>query len=209
MKVLFDVDGPLYKFMTTLTNMFLITLCWFLGSIPIVTVGASTIAACDMGLKMVKEEEGYIFKEFWKSYKSNLKQGVIMGIITVVAYYSIYLDFELVKNMKDPSILMIIFGYLAFAFITACTIYTFPLLARYENTIPKTMKNSFHIFTKFFIRSVALCLCLIAENVAFNWNLTMWFLQFILGPSGYILTICIFARPIFDKLEEQQKNGEV
>ena len=139
MKALFDVDGPLYKFMTTLTNMFLISFCWFLGSIPIITIGVSTVAACDMGLKMVKEEEGYIFFDFWKSYKSNLKQGIIMGIITVVAYYSIYLDFELVRTSDDPSILMIIFGYLAIAFITACTIYTFPLIARYENTIPKTM----------------------------------------------------------------------
>ena len=64
MKRLFEIDSPIYRFMSTLLNVLVLNICWLLGSLPIFTIGISTIAACDVGLKMVEDKEGYVARQF-------------------------------------------------------------------------------------------------------------------------------------------------
>ena len=206
MKRIFDIDSPIYRFMSTLLNVFLLNLCWLLGSIPIVTIGVSTVAAFDVGLKMVDNEEGYIFRQYWKAYKSNLKQGIPLGLITLAAVYAIYLDFQIVHASTNPSIILIIVGILSMAVAVAGLLYAYPLTARYENTLPNIIRNSFRISTKYFIRTFLLVIALVVETVAFLWNLTMEFIGLIVGPACIILTVCLVAKPIFKKIEKE--NGE-
>ena len=42
---------------------------WLICSLPIVTIGVSTIAAFTITLKMVEEKEGYIARAFLKRLK--------------------------------------------------------------------------------------------------------------------------------------------
>ena len=56
----FSVDGALYKFLTRLWDMIKLNLMWLLFSLPVVTVGAATVAAYSVTLKMVDEQEGYV-----------------------------------------------------------------------------------------------------------------------------------------------------
>ena len=92
---LFSVDSPVYKFLSKFLDVVKLNFFWILFSIPVITVGASTVAAMSVGLKMVDDEEGYIGKNFLKAFKENWKLGTILWMITVVAVYAIYLDFQL------------------------------------------------------------------------------------------------------------------
>ena len=47
-------------------------------SLPIITIGASTTALYTVMLKLVKNEEGYIFKGFLHAFKLNFKQSTII-----------------------------------------------------------------------------------------------------------------------------------
>ncbi|MCR5214255.1 MAG: DUF624 domain-containing protein [Eubacterium sp.] len=208
MKKFFDIDSPIYKLMTTIMNFAVLNICWLLGSLLIITIGPASVAACDVGLKMVDNEEGYIFRQFWKAFKSNLKQGIPLGIITFAAFYAVYLDFQIVNALENPSIFLIMGGILSGAIFVTGLIYAYPLTARYENTLPKIIKNSFRISTKYFIRTLLLIICLVVEILAFMWNETMIFIAVIIGPASIVLTICAFAKPIFKKLEKAEKSGE-
>ena len=84
-------------------------------------------------------------------------------------------------------------------------LYTFPLAARYDNSIPNMIKNSFRISTKYFVRTILLILLLIVEVLAFSFNLTLFFIGVLIGPACMILTTCLIARPIFRKIEKD--NG--
>ena len=99
MKV-FNIDGPIYRFMSTLTNIFVLNVCWILGTLIGLgtTVGVSTVAAFDVGLKMAENKEGYVARQFIQAYKKNLKQGIPLGLIALIASYTVYLDFELLDN---------------------------------------------------------------------------------------------------------------
>ena len=205
---LFGVDSPIYKLMTTLTNMFLLSLCVIIGSIPIVTVGVSVVAGFDVGLRMVKNEEGYIFKQFFKAYKSNLKQGIPLGLITLLCAYVVYLDFEIIRKVESISIFFIMFAILSSAIFLFSLIYAYPLTARYENTLMRMLKNSFRISMKYFVRTLAMIFLLAVLILAFMWNYTTIFLGVIIGPAALILAVCLFARPLFEKIEEDNEDAE-
>ncbi len=90
----FSVDSPLYRFLSKMVDVLKLNFLWILFSLPLLTVGASTVAAMSVALKMTDDEEGYIGKSFVKAFKENWKQGTLLWLITVVAVYAVYLDFQ-------------------------------------------------------------------------------------------------------------------
>ena len=177
---LFNIDGPLYKFMTALTNVFILSMCFVIGSIPIVTVGASLTALFDVALKMVDEEEGYIARQFFKAYRANIKQGTVLGLIFLLCIYVIYLDFEIFNKIPDASIVLLIFGIISTFIFTFSFIYAFPLNARYVNVIPVILRNSFRISMKFIGRTVMILILVALETALFWWNLVIIFIGFLI-----------------------------
>lgn len=175
---------------------------WILFSLPVVTVGASTAAAMAVALKMVDDEEGYIGKSFVKSFGENWKQGTILGIITVVSFYAVYLDFELFRVTKDNPVIFLIVGVIsAFVVIMALT-YSYPLIARYENTLPKTIRNSLDISSKYFGRTILMLLVILFEFLVLQFNEVMLFFSVIIGPGLIIFTLASFSKRIFQQIEK-------
>ncbi|MCR4608719.1 MAG: DUF624 domain-containing protein [Eubacterium sp.] len=205
---MFDIEGPIYRFMTTLMNMFILSMCWIVGTIIGLglTIGVSTVAASDIGLKMVDNKEGYVVRQFIKSYKKNFKQGLPLGIMSVVAFYTVFLDFELFNKIENATIFLLIWGFLSGAIFFCGFVYSFALSARYANTLKNTITNSFRIATRYFGRTFLLLIILVIETAAFAWNLMMIFISIIIGPACIILTVCMFAGPIFKDI--QKKNTE-
>ena len=133
---MFSIDGPIYKFMSALTNMFLLNICWLVGTIIGLgtTIGVSTVAAFDIGLKLAENKEGYVVKQFIQAYKKNLKQGFPLGLIALVASYTVYLDFEIFNKVPNATIFLLMWGFLSGAIFFSCLVYAFPLSARYTNS---------------------------------------------------------------------------
>ncbi len=199
----FSTESGLYKFMTGLTNVLKINILWLLCSLPIITVGAATIAAFDVTLKMVDDEEGYVGRQFIKAFKTNLKRGIPMGLLAIFCVYVVWLDFSLFFQIPDASIVLPIFGIVAAFVFTFSFLYAFALQARYENTILCTLENSIRISFKYFVRSLFLVILLIVEFVIIFWNMTTMFIGLLIGPVCIIFTISGFAKYIFRQLEKE------
>src|SRR5574344_2987040 len=78
---IFSTDSKLYKGIQWFGNIVVLNLCWLLFSLPVITIGASTVAASSMAIKMIDGTEGYIFKGFVKEFGKNWKQGTILWLI--------------------------------------------------------------------------------------------------------------------------------
>jgi uncharacterized membrane protein YesL len=203
----FSIDSPIYKAMCAITNIFLLNLCWIIGSIPIVTAGASTIAAFDVALRMVDGEEGYIFKQFFKAYKNSLKQGIILEILTIICAYVVWLDFQIFNVVDNNPVVFLILGVLTLFLFVFSLLYAYPQAARYENTVPRILKNSFRISMKYFVRSLIIVILVILETVVFLWNTMFIFIGVIVGPACIIYTISAIAKPIFKKIEQDTASA--
>ena len=205
----FSVDSPLYKFMNRLMDVFKLNCMWLLCSLPIVTMGAATTAAYTITLKMVKDEEGYIAGPFWKEFKANLKKGSILGVIGMVASYAVSLDFQLYHAAKHHNIMFLIIGVVGVYLIFMHMVYAFPLMARYENSIINTMRNSYSIAAKFLGRTAFLAVLLVIEMAIIMWNLTTMFAGVLIGPACIICTISGFANTFFEVIERENLMAEV
>lgn len=200
---LFSQDGILYKLITNFIALLKVNFLWLLFSLPIVTLGGATIAAYDVFLKMADEEEGYISRQFVESFRKNFKTGIPYGLLLLFCVYVVWLDFSLFEQLEDnPTILLIMGMIAAFVFLISL-LFAFPLQARYENTLIKTLKNSADISMKFFVRTLTLIIALAVEVVFFLWNPTTAFFGVLIGPACLMYTVAGYARIFFREIEKE------
>ena len=200
----FSVDGPLYRFMSSLWDVLKLNILWLIFSLPIVTVGASTVAVFSVTNKMAEDTEGYVGKQFLKAFKENWKQGIPMGLLFLFCAYVVYLDFEL--HRVTGSMVTLVFGIIGCVLFVTAFIYSFALLARYENSVINTMKNSIRITIKYFPRTIALVLFLALEILLFMFNNITVFLGILIGPTCIMYTISGFAMYAFRRIESENNN---
>lgn len=199
---LFSPDSKPYKFMSRLTDVVKLNFLWLIFSLPIVTMGAATIAAFSVTLKMCEDEEGYIGQDFLKAFKANLKQGIPMSFISLISIWAVYLDFQIFRAATEHNVVFLIIGVIGAYIVGFTLLYVFPLLARYENKLFATLKNSFRISMKYFVRSLCLFLLVAFELAVIFWNTTTIFIGVIMGPVFVMFTISAFAINIFHDLEK-------
>ncbi|MGN0166198.1 MAG: YesL family protein [Lachnospiraceae bacterium] len=203
----FSVDSQLYRFLSTFLNVIKINILLLICSLPIVTFGAAVVAAFSVFLKMADDTEGYVGRQFLKAFKSNLKQGIPLGLLFLFCCYVVYLDFEINSAIENGSWVLIIFGILACFIFIMSFIYAFALSARYENTLIKTIKNSVDIATRYFLQTLLLVIIIAVEVFLFMFNSTTLFFGILIGPSCIIFTISGFALKFFKLIEAENASG--
>ncbi len=199
----FSPDGALYKFMRNLTDLLKINFLWMLCSLPIVTLGAATIAAFDVTMKMSDDKEGYVARQFFQAFKANIKNGIPYGLLLLLCPYVVWLDFHLFEQIEGNPMILLIMGIVAAFVFVISLLFAFPLQARYENTLIRTLKNSVDISIRYFLRTLSLVFVLMIEIVIIFWNTTTLFIGFLIGPACIIYTISGYARYFFRELEKE------
>lgn len=199
----FSVDGAFYRFIQRFWDLVKINFLWLIFSIPIITMGGATIAAHDICLKMIDEQEGYVARQFVQSFKKNFKDGIPYGILFLFCCYVVWLDFSLFNQVEGNPIILLIFGMVAVAIFYTSFLFTFALQARYKNGLIHTLKNSADIFVRYFLRNLILTIVLLIEIFVIFWNNWTMIVGAIIGPACIILTVCGFASYYFKQIEKE------
>lgn len=139
---------------------------------------------------------------------SGYKQGVPMGLIFLVAWYAVYLDFQLFGAVKNNPVILLIIGMVSVFLVIIAMIYSFSLLARYENTVVRTIQNSMDISRKYFGKTLILVILVAAEVLIFQYNSTMIFLGILFGPGFIIYTVAAVSKRVFLQIERVNREGE-
>ena len=71
MRDFFSMDGTLFRFLSKVADIMILNLLFILCCLPVVTIGAAVTALSYVTLKMKDQEEGYIWKSFFQSFKQN------------------------------------------------------------------------------------------------------------------------------------------
>lgn len=146
MRDAFSLDGPVITFLNKATDLVILNVLYIICSLPVFTIGASTTALYYVSLRMAKDEEGYIVKDFMRSFKENFKQATVIWLILLFIGIVLGGEFFLINRMEGTPAFVIecvvCIGLLLFAFEF---LYVFPVLARFENSIKNTMKNALFI----------------------------------------------------------------
>ena len=140
----FNYDSPLFSSINKIVDCVFLSLLWFVFSIPIVTMGASTSALYYVANKSLRHSRGYIFREFWSGFKSSFKQSTIFWIIAVVIGIVLYVDSVLLDYMLPEGGMLTIakaFFYAMLLLLILLTLYVLPYIARFELDLKSIVKN--------------------------------------------------------------------
>ena len=138
------IDSPFMKFLGTMADLMILNMLTVLCCVPIVTAGASFTAMHYVLQKLVRGEENYVSRQFFHAFKENFVQSTIIWIGMVVVYGALFVDWRILRMQGDqfPGFLIILL-YGAAVIIFLYTLYIFPVLARYKNTIRGILKLAF------------------------------------------------------------------
>ena len=127
-----------------LANLMILNFITLFTCIPIITAGASLTAMHYVLQKIVREEDNDLIGQFFHSFKMNFKQATIIWVILVFVFAVLFVDWRILRMQGDefPGFFIILM-YGAIAIVYLISLYVFPVLARYKNTIGGTFKTSF------------------------------------------------------------------
>lgn len=204
------VDSPIIQTGIRLVDLLILNLLWIVGCLPVITAGASTIAAFTVTLKMVEQRESSgVFAAFWTAYGKNLKHGIPLTLIFAVVVYGIWLDWQLFENLEGNTVGFLIVAILAVFFLLIHYIYVFPLEARYDNTLLRSLSNSRRIFMRFFVRTLGLIGILVIQILLFTQiSYLLLYIGIFCLPVLMIYTTSQIIMPIFRRIEKDSSASD-
>lgn len=151
----FSFDSPLVQSFETIKNLLILNIWTVICCIPVVTAGASLAAMHTVALKMLRDEEGYVTKDFFKAFRSNIKIGCKASILLVFVLGIVYADFYAISLLDvwfadAARILLIVFGIMLVLTLT----FLFPIMAKFDASLRNTIKNAFCFALSHIVKTV-------------------------------------------------------
>ena len=125
----FNMDNKFFTFMSRVADLIILNLLCIVCCIPVVTIGPSIAAMFYVTLKMVRNEESYIVRGFFKSFKQNLKQGIVINLIMLAAALLLYFDISICRSTPGTigKVLMVLFMMILVVYLMIF-LYIYPVL---------------------------------------------------------------------------------
>ena len=155
-----------------------------------------------MGFKMVKNEETYIIKGFFKAFKDNFKQATIIWIFVLLLFGVILADYRIILYSGVSFASWIRIAMVSVSLVAALgVVFLFPLQARFQNTVKHTIKNAF-LMALSHLPSAILLILIYAVPYFLLWHVPQIFpLVFLLGFGGIFYFKSFVLLRVFRKYE--------
>jgi len=140
---LFQLNSPLFKFLSRAVDIVILNLLFLLFCIPIITIGTSITALYSVTIKMTRNEENYIFKSFISSFKRNFTQSTLVWFILLASGFILLADLSVLGNFHGILRIFFTSALIIFGFVyLGILLFIFPYMARFDNTIKRSLLNS-------------------------------------------------------------------
>lgn len=213
MRDFFNMDNPFFRALGKLADLMILNISFIIFSIPIFTIGASITGMYYVTLKMAENEEGYIFKGFWKSFKQNFKQATGIWLIVLGVGIVLLLDLQIIRNAQGTGFTIMRIMIIAITVIyMMVSLYVFPVLSRFYNTIRGTLKNSLLIAIANFPYTILMLVITIAPVIiTFINGYTLWYgllVWLLAGFSGITFANSFFMKKVLAKYMPKDETEE-
>ena len=208
-----DTRNPIIKALERFGDLFALNLTFILSCIPVITIGASVTALFTMTNKMVRNEDGTMWKGFWKAFGQKFKVGTKVWAVILAYLGVVYAEYAyMIQSSGQTTTFMVVLIGLEMVFLSLLLPFLFPIIARYENTIINYIKNTviisvanFKTWLVVFIIWFVPALALAASAVLLAYT---WYLWLLVMFSVQAYATSMILQKVFDKLEEAQTEQE-
>lgn len=202
---LFKYDNKFFEILGKITDVVILNLLFIISCLPIITIGTSITASYSVAMRMVKDEETYITREFIKRFKENFKTSTIVWSIMLIIGGVLGFDFymsKLVLNESISKVLQLVFTVISIIYIFTL-IYVFPIISKFENTIKNTIINSILISIQNLPYTVIMVILNLSPILLMSLFSSYWgqiiFFYIVIGFGIITYINSIFFEKIFNK----------
>ena len=211
MDKIFNLDSKLMQTMNKFADIMLLNVVTLICCLPIITIGPAITAMHYVLLKMFRNECDAVLKNYFKSFKENFKQGILLGLIYTVIGAILVVDVWYMLNVEQIYLIFEIIIIVACVLALFSYVWVYPLQCRYENPIRMTIKNTFKVGLLNLSNTIMMILISLIPLIlllTFEWALPVVTLLGIALP-GYWQAM-LYSR-VFDRLEgvERTLDGEI
>lgn len=138
-----DYNSRFSRFVIRISELVLLNFVFILTCIPIFTLGASVTALYSVTLKMIRGEEGYIIRGYFKDFMKNLKQATFFWSMALLLYFLLYIVYT--AAAVNGGLLFRIYIVITWVLAILYSLYflfIFPLTATFENTLKGIASNA-------------------------------------------------------------------
>lgn len=201
---IFNLDSPVMQALGKMADLMWLNILTLICCIPVITIGPSLTAMHYMALKIVRNEECYITRGFFKSFKENFLQGIVIGVIMLFVMLLLIGDFVLLKNpdLGFSKFLQILITIIAVLFLFT-VMYVFPVLAKFANTTWRTIKNAFLMSIMQFPKTLLMIAIWALPLLLVYISARTVPIVFLFGLSGPAWLCAHLYNKLFQKLEDQ------
>lgn len=208
----FNYDNSVWRFIGKFGDLIILNVLWFICSIPIVTIGASTTAVYYVTLKLVRDDDGYTIRSFFKSFKENFKQSTIIWLIMLALGFVLAFDlyfFLFIQNTASTirTVMMAVFLAMAILYFAVFT-YIFPLQSRFYNPLKKTFFNAFYMSVRHLFHTIAIIALDIAVLVLSFWVPQVLMIVILFGLPMFAFMNSYILTPVFNRYMPKEACGE-
>lgn len=203
-----DMDSPFMRFLNRVGDLMIMNFLMILCCIPVITAGAAFTAMHYVLLKIVRGEEGYLIRGFFKSFRSNFRQATLIWLLMllVVAVYVGDIWIFNYSGLVFPKPLIIAVAAVAFVLLMIA-VYVFPLQARFENSVKNTLKNAMLLAFANLPRTILMMACYILPLVLGYFSTYALLFVIMLGISAPAYAAAWIYSGIFKKLEPEPEEA--
>ena len=156
---------------------------------------------------MARNEEGNITKDFFHSFKSNFRQSTIVWLILLGIGIILGIDGYVLYHLRFENVFWTIITAVFIVAVIAYAIvllYIFPLMARFENSIPAMFKNSIITGMRFLLCTVLMMVIYFIMTVV----VIRFFTPAIIFGEGLCAFLCSCLLSNIMKLLEEKSISE-
>ncbi|MCI8693695.1 MAG: DUF624 domain-containing protein [Lachnospiraceae bacterium] len=201
---LFNLDSPLMQALNKMADLMWLNILTMICCIPIITIGPAMTAMHYMALKMARDEECYITRDYFKSFKLNFRQGTLIWLLMLFILAVLAGDFYIMNysGLEFGTPLRIILIVISFLVLFVMT-FVFPVLAKFDNTVLRTIKNAFFIAVLQFPKTILMMILAVAPAGLFLFFPQITPIIFLFGLAAPAWVSAKLYSGFFKKLEAQ------
>lgn len=168
MEKIFGLDSKFFKYGTIFCDYIIVVMLWLFCSIPIITIGASTTALYYVTTRQLSNREGYVTKDFFKSFKSNFIEATGVTLLMGIFLSVVLINIKFFTPDSAINTVLYVLQYVLLYEILAFGIYVFPVLSRFDLKFKELLKTSFFMANRHLLTTFSCALLIIASVLAFE-----------------------------------------
>ena len=203
-RIMLSTEGFLYRICTWIYHFTLLNLLFLITCIPIITLFPALAAAFGVSRQWIKKNEPPIISNYFKFFRENFKQSMIVGIFIVIFGLLLYADFHITIQIRSNiKIALYLFFCFMMIFYIAIILHVFPIMVNGYYSTKQLLVNAVKFsFYKFHLTLLNMICIYMTFFIAYKFPVIFVF---------FFSSICIFLtywhiNKKFVILEALQKN---